>query len=208
MLALYYLLCSHSSDKHCLPPLRAQVLIYDLEAAFFLPQYRGLFASAPWLRRDLEQEESRVLPIKRVLAGSGNVCLHQGQGFCAGHNFPPHFVKHFRSVMFTAYGVPEPPPVQPNQELRNVLILQREGAKIQRSARMFLHLDTAVQELKQQSDFIVSVASLDGMTLRQQMALFSNASIVLAYHGSSEANIIWLPQGARLLSFTLKHSTL
>jgi len=98
------------------------------------------------------------------------------------------------AVMRKRLGVP-PPPTHLRRP-HNVYIIQRATA-----TRSIINVQQLHDMLMAFGGLRIRELRLEGASLQEQAALFSNASIVVAAHGNALGNLLWLPKGSAVFEY-------
>ena len=145
------------------------------------------------LRKNDQQLLQALLPsnvtlkkVSRYLRARGNyidlpILSEYGFGY-----LPKEYVEFYRKKVFTYLGLPMSP-----QKYRK-LYISREGVH----RRYFLNGDEVSKFL---SDKGYEKHTMQGLSIREQVALFSSASHIISSHGAALTNMLYTPNGAEIL---------
>ncbi len=90
--------------------------------------------------------------------------------------------------------LPQPPPPKRSPPL--VYFIQRAA-----KSRSFVNPQQLLDILRAFSGLDVRELRLEGATFKQQVQLFSEASMVVATHGNALGNMVWMPPGSAVLEY-------
>ncbi|KAL3143320.1 hypothetical protein ABBQ38_002159 [Trebouxia sp. C0009 RCD-2024] len=138
--------------------------------------------------------KDHVVVVGTLLAGIGPTC--RGYPWCRpqwGRSpMVGNMVTTWQERMLDCTGMPRN--VIAPADTINVAVIDRHYS----AGRSFLNLPDVISHLQARfpGTLNITVDKLEGKSLRQQAALYYNASIVIQTHGAALGNVIFLPRGA------------
>ena len=101
--------------------------------------------------------------------------------------------------------------ISPQNVLRMKRVFQPAAAKIRVAKRPYIYISRSTRGLSNQDLLEAWLAKrgfetvrLENLSFIEQIALFSTAKVIVGCHGAGMANIIWAPQGARVIELASK----
>ncbi len=134
--------------------------------------------------------KTRMSCFSRSVIGAAGVCANSG---CPNSLLEPN-VNKFASIVRRRLSLPD------NQNAHKwplkLYVIQRAT-----STRSFVNPQQLWDILRAFSGLDVRELRLEGATFKQQVELFSEASIVVATHGNALGNTLWMPRGSLVIEY-------
>lgn len=154
------------------------------------PELRGLPILVPALTRPFQQETLAALGVAGQCVPYADAFVRferlYSPTFIAPGGYAPRQVHWLRDAFYRAFGV------SPSERPGRRLFVSRQNAR----GRRCLNHDAVEAHLRARG---FETVVLEALSVREQVAAFADAAVVVAPHGAGIANLVFLPDGAAVV---------